>query len=123
MGTTQTTTRELGGVQTYQRSQQQHRTSCGTSRESNQKATRMTTNNNTPEYQTWNRWEKIDFLMDTCSEQFKHTLLDKIVSSMSEQEFDNTYEYICRTEGVARDYQELNQLIEEDAVFEPELDD
>jgi hypothetical protein len=50
-------------------------------------------------------------------------LLDKIVSSMSEQEFDNTYEYICRTEGVARDYQELDQLIAEDAVFEPELDD
>lgn len=83
----------------------------------------MTTNNNTPEYQTWNRWEKIDFLLETCSEQFKHQLLDKIVSSMSEQEFDNTYEYICRTEGIARDYQELQQLADEDAVFEPELDD
>ena len=83
----------------------------------------MTTNNNTPEYQTWNRWEKIDFLMETCGEQFKHQLLDKIVSSMSEQEFDNTYEYICRTEGIARDYQELQQLTEENAVFEPELDD
>lgn len=123
MGTTQTTTRELGGVQTYQRSQQQPGTSCGTSRESNQKETTMTTNNNTPEYQTWNRWEKIDFLLETCSEQFKHQLLDKIVSSMSEQEFDNTYEYICRTEGIARDYQELQQLADEDAVFEPELDD
>jgi hypothetical protein len=83
----------------------------------------MTTNNNTPEYQTWNRWEKIDFLLETCSEQFKHTLLDKIISSMSEQEFDSTYEYICRTEGIARDYQELDQLRAEDAVFEPELDD
>ena len=81
------------------------------------------TTNNTPEYQTWNRWEKIEFLLETTSEHFKQNLLDKIISSMTEQEFDNTYEYICRTEGIARDYQELDQLIEEDAVFEPELDD
>lgn len=83
----------------------------------------MTTTNNTPEYQTWNRWDKIDFLLETCSEQFKDQLLDKIISSMSEQEFDNTYEHICRTEGIARDYQELQQLVDEHAVFEPELDD
>ena len=76
-----------------------------------------------PQHETWNRYEKLDFLLDTCSADFKEGLLDKIVSSMSEQEFDNTYEYICRTEGIARDYQELNQLLAEDAVFEPELDD
>ena len=76
-----------------------------------------------PQHETWNRWEKLDFLLDTCSEQFKHTLLDKIVSSMSEQEFSETYEYICRTEGIARDYQELQQLVDEHAVFEPELVD
>jgi hypothetical protein len=42
---------------------------------------------------------------------------------MSEQEFSETYEYICRTEGIARDYQELQQLVDEHAVFEPELVD
>ena len=61
-----------------------------------------------PEYQTWNRYEKLDFLLETCSEQFKHNLLDKIVSSMSEHEFEETYEYICRTEDIARDYDELH---------------
>ena len=66
--------------------------------------------NNQPEYQTWNRYEKLDFLLETCSEQFKHQLLDKIVSSMSEDEFDQTYEYICRTEDIPRDHDELARL-------------
>lgn len=74
-----------------------------------------------PEHETWSRWEKVDFLLDTCSQQFKDTLLDKIVSSMTEQEFSDTYEYICRTEGIARDYQELEELAETNSVFEPEL--
>ena len=69
----------------------------------------MTTTNNTPEYKTWSRWEKLDFLLETCSQQFKDNLLDKIVSSMSEREFEDTYEYICRTEDIARDYDELEQ--------------
>lgn len=74
-----------------------------------------------PQHQTWNRYDKLDFLLDTCSQDFKEGLLDKIVSSMSEQEFSETYEYICTTEGVARDYDELDQITRENAVFEPEL--
>ena len=75
-----------------------------------------------PQHETWNRYEKLDFLLETCFAEFKEGLLDKIVSSMSEQEFTETYEYICTTEGLARDYDELNQLAESDSVFEPELD-
>ena len=75
-----------------------------------------------PQHETWNRWDKLDFLLDTCSQEFKDSLLDKIVSSMTDQEFAETYEYICTTEGIARDYDELNELAESDSVFEPELD-
>ena len=109
MGATQNTQDQLGRVQTYQRSQQQHRTSCCPSRESNQKETTMTTHHNTPEYQTWDRWDKLHFLLETTTEQFKDQLLDQIVSSMSEHEFSETYEHITRMHGLARDYQELEQ--------------
>lgn len=74
------------------------------------------------QHETWNRYEKLDFLLDTCSADFKEALLDKIVSSMTDKEFAETYEYICRTEGIARDYDELDQLAESNSVFEPELD-
>ena len=74
-----------------------------------------------PQHETWNRYDKLDFLLDTCSADFKEGLLDKIVSSMTDRQFAETYEYICRTEGLARDYDELNQLAESNSVFEPEL--
>jgi hypothetical protein len=80
------------------------------------------TKQKTPQHETWNRFEKLDFLLDTCSAEFKDTLLDKIVCSMTDREFADTYEYICTTEGVARDYDELDQLAESDSVFEPQLD-
>ena len=70
----------------------------------------MTTpQHNTPEYQTWDRWDKLHFLLETTTEQFKDQLLDQIVSSMSEHEFSETYEHITRMHGLARDYQELEQ--------------
>ncbi len=75
-----------------------------------------------PQHETWNRFEKLDFLLDTCSAEFKEGLLDKIVSSMTDKEFADTYEYICRTEGIARDYDELDELAESNSVFEPQLD-
>ena len=75
-----------------------------------------------PQHETWNRWDKLDFLLDTCGQEFKEGLLDKIVSSMTDKEFAETYEYICRTEGIAGDYDELNELAESNSVFEPELD-
>ena len=75
-----------------------------------------------PQHETWNRYEKLEFLLDTCFAEFKEGLLDKIVSTMSESEFTETYEYICTTEGLARDYDELDHINRLDAVFEPELD-
>jgi len=72
-------------------------------------------------YKDWNRWQQLEFLLETTSEEFQNSLIDKIVSSMSDREFAETYDYICRTEGLARDYQELEELANENAVFEPEL--
>ena len=63
-----------------------------------------------PEYKTWSRFDKLDFLLDTCSEQFKAGLLDEIVSSMTEEQFTETYEYITRMHGLARDYDELDRM-------------
>ena len=80
----------------------------------------MTQTDERPQHETWNRWDKLDFLLDTCGEEFKAGLLDKIVASMTDREFGETYEYICRTEGLARDYEELEQLANEGVVLEPE---
>lgn len=66
--------------------------------------------NEQPEYKTWSRHDKLDFLLDTCSEQFKAGLLDEIVNSMTEDQFTETYEYITRMHGIARDYQELDRM-------------
>lgn len=73
-----------------------------------------------PQHETWNRWEKVDFLLETCGDEFKAGLVDKIVSSMTDREFDETYQYICRTEGLARDYEELEQINNDGVVLEPE---
>ena len=73
------------------------------------------------QFETWNRFDKLDFLLETTGEEFKSNLLDKIVASMSEKEFAETYDFICRTEGIARDYDELKQLEQENAVFEPQI--
>ena len=64
----------------------------------------------TPEYKTWDRFHKLNFLLDTCSEQFKAGLLDEIVSSMTEDDFTETFEHITRMHGIARDYQELDRM-------------
>lgn len=60
-----------------------------------------------PEHKTWTRFQKLEFLQETTTQQFQNTLLDQIVSSMSEEEFTETYEYITRMHGLARDHQEL----------------
>jgi hypothetical protein len=72
-------------------------------------------------YKDWNRWQQLEFLLETTGEDFKNDLLDKIVASMTDREFAETYDFICRTEGLARDHVELEQLENENAVFEPEL--
>lgn len=64
----------------------------------------------TPEYKTWDRFEQLDFLQQTTTQEFQHGLLDMIVRSMSDDEFQETFEYITRMNGLARDYQELDRM-------------
>ena len=67
------------------------------------------TTQHTPEYKTWDRFTQLEFLQDTTSEQFQRTLLDQIVSSMSDEEFQDTYEHITRMHDIARDHEQLEQ--------------
>ena len=62
-----------------------------------------------PEHKSWDRFQKLEFLQQTTTTQFQESLLDQIVSSMTEDEFSDTYEYITRMHGLARDYQELER--------------
>ena len=64
----------------------------------------------TPEYKSWDRFEQLDFLQQTTTQEFQHGLLDMIVRSMSDDEFQETFEYITRMNGLARDYQELHRM-------------
>jgi uncharacterized protein YeeX (DUF496 family) len=64
----------------------------------------------TPEYKTWDRFEQLDFLQQTTTQEFQHGLLQEIVTSMSDDEFQQTFEYITRMHGLARDYQELERM-------------
>ena len=64
----------------------------------------------TPEYKTWDRFEQLDFLQQTTTQEFQHGLLDMIVRSMSDDEFQETFEYITSMNGLARDYQELDRM-------------
>lgn len=70
----------------------------------------MTQHMTTPEYKTWNRFEQLDFLQQTTTHEFQSGLLDMIVRSMSDDEFQQTFEYITRMNGLARDYQELDRM-------------
>lgn len=65
---------------------------------------------NAPEYKTWNRFDQLNFLQETTTQHFQDNLLESIVSSMSDKEFLETYEYITRVNGLARDYQELQSM-------------
>ena len=64
----------------------------------------------TPEYKSWDRFEQLDFLRQTTTAEFQAGLLDEMVSSMSDHEFQQTFEYITRMHGLARDYQELDRM-------------
>lgn len=64
----------------------------------------------TPEYKTWDRFDQLNFLQETTTQHFQDNLLESIVGSMSDKEFLETYEYITRVNGLARDYQELQSM-------------
>jgi hypothetical protein len=51
-----------------------------------------------------NRFEKIEWLKETCSKDFiENDLLTNIVMWMSEEEFNMFYDSLCRNFDIARD--------------------
>lgn len=72
-----------------------------------------------------NRFEKLCWLEDTCSENFiKEVLPLELVRWMGEQEFEEFYDHLCRMWEIARDEKELDEEMgigEEEESEEEEL--
>lgn len=52
----------------------------------------MSTNNKTD----MNRFEKLEYLVETCSDEFiKEHLINSLVQWMSEKEFNEFFEFLC----------------------------
>ncbi len=45
---------------------------------------------------TANRFEKLDYLMETCSIEFKDNFLNEIVQWMGEEDFSEFFKHLCR---------------------------
>lgn len=60
---------------------------------------------------TMNRFEKIDWLKESCSQEFIHSqLLSELVGWMGEKEFNEFYDHLCRNWEIKTE-EELNELI------------
>jgi len=57
-----------------------------------------------------NRWEKMAFLAETTSvETYTKNILEEMVSWMSDDDFNNFYDYYCSNWDICRSYKELNE--------------
>jgi hypothetical protein len=55
-------------------------------------------------YMSYNRYEKLEWLRQTCSEEFKTvTLLDEMVRWMGEADFEEFYDKLCRNWEIERE--------------------
>ena len=54
-----------------------------------------------------NRFEKLEWLQEMCTESFASTLLDEMVQWMGEKEFDEFYNHLCRNHDIPRTPNEL----------------
>lgn len=72
-----------------------------------------------------NRFEKLDWLVETCGESFvQNELVQEMVRWMGENEFEEFYDHLCRHWEIAKGPKELNELMgigEEDESEEEEL--
>ena len=59
------------------------------------------------------RFEKLEWLLETCSSDFIQDcpFLQALVRSMSEKEFGECYDYICRVWEIAKTPEELDALM------------
>lgn len=56
------------------------------------------------------RFEKLDYLMETCSSDFKDTLLNEAVRWMGEDDFSEFFKHLCRNWEI-KTPQELDYLM------------
>lgn len=62
-----------------------------------------------------NRFEKLEWLEQTCSEEFvKETLVQEMVRWMGEDDFEQFYDHLCRMWEIKREEDIDTELEEED---------
>ena len=66
-----------------------------------------------------NRHDRVDYLLETAFPD-QGALLDEVVKAMSDQEFDDIYQFICRMHGIEPDEKEFNASF--GACSSPDLD-
>ena len=63
------------------------------------------------EHNTMNRFDKMEFLKETCNEEIlNHNLLNELVSWMGEDDFSKFYEHFCSCWDICRSHEELTEL-------------
>jgi len=61
-----------------------------------------------------NRFDKIDYLIETCSEEFvKNQLLNEMVQWMGESDFTEFFEHLCRNWDIINPEEETEEVEEE----------
>lgn len=59
------------------------------------------------------RWEKIEWLKETTSQDFQeNNLLDEMVSWMGESDFNKFYDHLCSCWNIARTPTEMDAIME-----------
>ena len=70
-----------------------------------------------------NRYEKLDWLKETCSQDFvQNQLMDAMVQWMGEDDFNEFYDHLCRNWEIARSPNELEAKMS-DREYDPDTDE
>ena len=70
-----------------------------------------------------NRYEKLEWLKETCSQDFvQNQLMDAMVQWMGEDDFNEFYDHLCRNWEIARSPNELEAKMS-DREYDPDTDE
>ena len=71
----------------------------------------MPLNNSSDILVTMNRYEKLEWLEQTCSEKFmKEEFVLELVGWMGEDGFEEFYDHLCRNWDIARNAEEIEEI-------------
>ena len=62
------------------------------------------------EHETMNRFDKMEFLKETCHEEIPTNFLNEMVSWMGEEDFSKFYDHFCSCWDICRSHEELYKL-------------